>query len=122
MSKETIQTINDVKIYPIDYLVNEELTDSDINNLLNKNCKSMLYSFIIGMFKYAGIQKRNQQIIKLINNDENWTNSFNWSKQQRKTYEDKLAKAYKNIYQYGDTISKSYAEWFSIVYGFSIKN
>ena len=119
---ENFQTVHGVKIYSIDYLANEELTDSDINNLLNKNSKSMLYSFIIGMFKHIGIQKKNHQIIKLICNDNNWTNNFNWNKHQRKVYEDKLTKAYKNIYQYGDNTSRSYAEWFSTIYGFSVKS
>ena len=36
---ENFQTVHGVKIYSIDYLANEELTDSDINNLLNKNIK-----------------------------------------------------------------------------------
>lgn len=122
MNENVYQTVYGVKIYPIDYLANEELTDSDINNLFNKNNKSMLYSFIIGMFRYMGIKKKNYQIIKLISNDENWPNNFNWDEQQRKLFEDKLTKAYKNIYQYSNSLARSYAEWFSTIYGFSIKS
>ena len=115
------QTVYGVKIYPIDYLANEELTDTDLNNLLNKNSKSMLYSFIIGMFKHMGIQKKNHQIIKTICNEDNWMNSFKWNNKQRKEYEDKIVNAYKNVYQYGNDLERSYAEWFSIIYGFQLK-
>lgn len=121
MNENVYQTVYGVKIYPIEYLEKEELTDTDINNLLNKNSKSLLYSFIINMFKHAGIQKKNYQIIKMICNEDNWMNKYKWNNKQRKEFEDKITKAYKNIYQYGNELSRSYAEWFSIVYGFSTK-
>ena len=37
MNKSKFQTVYGVKIYPIDYLCNNELTESDLNNLLDNN-------------------------------------------------------------------------------------
>lgn len=121
MEEMIYQTVNGIKIFPIDYLMHAELSDSDINSLLNKDGKGFLYSFIVGMFRHVGIQKKSNQIINIICNESGWQDNYYWSAKQRKDYEQKITEAYKNIYQYGDELSKSYAEWFSIVYGFTVK-
>jgi hypothetical protein len=59
MSKTIYQTVYGTKIYPIEYIGNHELSESELNNLLDNNCKSLLYSLIIGMFKMIKSSKRN---------------------------------------------------------------
>ena len=62
MSKENFQTVYGVRIYPIDYLINEELTESDLNYLFDT--KSLLYCIIIGMYRFIDNRKHNCDIIK----------------------------------------------------------
>jgi len=109
--------VSGVKIYPINYLINEELTESDLNNLFDT--KSFMYSIVINMFRENNIKISNSNIIKMITNDENWMNKFSWNKDKFYEFETKLANAYKNIYNYNDKISKQYAQWWMTIYGFS---
>lgn len=100
MSKSKFQTVYGVRIYPIEYLMNEELTESDLNWLFDKGSNSLLYSIIIGMFRTIGNTKRNYQIIKMIKTDDKWYEKFSWSKEQFKKYEENIALVIKNLYQY----------------------
>ena len=120
MSKSKFQTVYAVKIYPIDYLCNNELTESDLNNLLDNNKKGLMYSLIIGMFRYIKNDKRNFQIIKIIKADNNWPYKYQWTKNQRDEYENLVIKIIKNIYQYKDSQAISIAQWFMMLYGFSV--
>ena len=63
MSKSKFQTVYGVRIYPIDYLMSAELTESDLNHLFDTN--SLLYSVIIGMYRYIGSKKQNGQMSNL---------------------------------------------------------
>ena len=109
--------ISGVKIYPIDYLINEELTEYDLSNLFDT--KSFIYSIIINMFRENNIKLSNSDIIKMITNDKDWMNKYTWSKDKFDSFESKLSNAYKNIYNYDDKVSKQYAQWWMTIYGFS---
>ena len=118
MSKTNYQTVYGVKIYPVEFIGNHELTESELNNLLDNNGRGLFYSLIIGMFKAIKSSKRNYQIIKMIKEDKRWMYKYRWSKEQLDNYENLIIKAYKNLYQYKDTQAISLAQWFIIHYGF----
>ena len=121
MSKTVYNTVYGTRIYPIEYLCNNELTESDLNNLLDDNKKGLLLSLIIGMFKTIKSTKRNFQIVKLIRSDKNWMYKTKWSKEQRDKYENLVINAYKNIYQYKDLQAISLGQWFMTIYGLSVE-
>jgi hypothetical protein len=114
-----LNIVQGVKIYPIDYLINEELTESDLSNLFDS--KSFTYSLIINMFRENNIKISNSNIIKMISNDSNWMNKFSWNKDKFNEFEHKVKKVYENVYNYADNVSKQYAQWWMTVFGFSVK-
>ena len=118
MSKTNYQTVYGVKIYPVEFIGNHELTESELNNLLDNNGRGLFYSLVIGMFKAIKSSKRNYQIIKMIKEDKRWMYKYRWSQEQLNNYENLIIKAYKNLYQYKDTQAISLAQWFIIHYGF----
>lgn len=121
MSKTNYQTVYGVKIYPIEFIGNHELTESELNNLLDNNGRGLFYSLIIGMFKTIKSSKRNYQIIKMIKEDKRWMYKYRWSKEQLDNYEKLIIEAYKNLYQYKDAQAISLAQWFIIRYGFPVE-
>lgn len=115
-----IQTVSGVKIYPIEYLINEELTESDLSNIFDT--PSLLYSIIIGMFKFAGYNsKRNSQIIKMIKEDNRWMYNNYWTNKQATEFENMLTKLFMNVYCEGETRARSKAQWEIIWHGLNIK-
>ena len=121
MSKTNYQTVYGVKIYPIEFISNHELTESELNNLLDNNGRGLFYSLVIGMFKTIKSSKRNYQIIKMIKEDKRWMYKYRWSKEQLDNYENLIIEAYKNLYQYKDAQAISLAQWFIIHYGFPVE-
>lgn len=121
MSKTNYQTVYGVKIYPVEFIGNHELTESELNNLLDNNGRGLFYSLVIGMFKTIKSSKRNYQIIKMIKEDKRWMYRYRWSKEQLDNYEKLIITAYKNLYQYKDTQAISLAQWFIIRYGFPVE-
>jgi hypothetical protein len=119
MNKPKFPAVNGVYIYPLEYLQNAELTETDLNYLFDT--KSLLYSLIIGMFKSIKSSKRNYQIIKMIREDKRWMYKYRWSKEQLDNYENLIIEAYKNLYQYKDAQAISLAQWFIIHYGFPVE-
>lgn len=115
----TFQTAYGITLYPIDYLMNEDLSESDLTNLFDK--KSLTYSFIIEMFKENNVKKKNEDIIELITSDNNWMNKYKWAKRKFINFENKLISAYQNIYNYKYNTAKQKAEWFMTIYGFKVK-
>ena len=81
MKKDKLQMVNGTKIYSLDYLMNEELSDLDLNNLFDT--KSLIYSFIIEMFKFIHSKKRPNEIIKMVKNENNWMDRYSWSIKER---------------------------------------
>lgn len=120
MSKTIYQTVYGVRVYPIDYLINNDLTETDLSHLFDT--PSLKYSIIIGMFRYLGKKKRNSDIIKLITKNNNWINNNEWTEDQFKSYENKLIQVYKNLYYYKDIKATSMAQNFMVLYGFKVKN
>ena len=121
MSKTNYQTVYGVKIYPVEFIGNHELTESELNNLLDNNGKGLFYSLVIGMFKTIKSSKRNYQIIKMIKEDKRWMYKYRWSKEQLDNYENLIIEAYKNLYQYKDAQAISLTQWFIINYGFPVE-
>ena len=121
MSKAKFQTVYGVRVYPIEYLMNEELTESDLNYLFDKGTNCLIYSIIIGMFRYIGNNKRNYQIIKMIKSDNKWYEKINWTKDQFYDYENKLALVIKNLYQYKLEEAKICAQNIMIKYSLNVK-
>ena len=121
MSKTNYQTVYGIKIYPVEFISNHELTESELNNLLDNDGKGLFYSLIIGMFKTIKSSKRNYQIIKMIKEDKRWMYKYSWSKEQLDNYEKLIIAAYKNLYQYKEAQAISLAQWFIINYGFPVE-
>lgn len=119
MNKTKFSMVQGITIYPIEYLANNELTDNDLSNLLDKN--GLKYSLIIGMFKFIKSPKRNYQIIKSITSNKNWYKKTTWSPKQQYEYEQLVIKVYKNIYQYKELAAISLAQWFMSIYGLDIE-
>ena len=120
MNKTKFSTVQGITIYPIEYLANNELTDNDLINLLDK-C-GLKYSLIIGMFKFIKSPKRNYQIIKSITSNKNWYKKTTWSSKQQYEYEQLVIKVYKNIYQYKELAAISLAQWFMSIYGLTTED
>lgn len=121
MSKTNYQTVYGTRIYPVEYIGNHELSESELNSLLDNNGRGLLYSLIIGMFKFIKSPKRNNQIIKMVQDDKKWMYKNHWSKEQCNKYENLIVKAYKNLYQYKGEQAISLAQWFIIRYGLSVE-
>ena len=121
MSKTNYQTVYGIKIYPIEFISNHELTESELNNLLDNNGRGLFYSLVIGMFKAIKSSKRNYQIIKMVKEDKRWMYKFHWSREQLNNYENLIIEAYKNLYQYKESQAISLAQWFIIRYGFPVE-
>ena len=117
--EQKFQTVYGVRLYPLEYLMNEELNDEDLSWLFDQ--KSLLYSIIIGMFRFIGIKKSNSEIIKLVRKDPKWMYRYFWNTNEQQEFENKLIKIVKNIYYLSDFQAKQKAQWYIIIYGLSIK-
>lgn len=116
-----LSTVYGVKIYPIDYLLNEEYSESDLDALLGQNSKSLKYSIIIGMLREIGIKKRNCDIIKQITTDSKWMYKYQWTADECRDFENKLQKIIKRLYSYQDTQALEVAQWYISIYGLQVK-
>ena len=113
-------TNNKIKIYSIDYLKNEELTEDDIYYVFDTS--SLIYSIIVGMFRYAGINdKSNSDIINMVTKDSSWCDKFYWTKKKHDSFTKLISEIFKNVYQIKDSLSLSKAQMFVLKYGFMWK-
>lgn len=119
MAKSKFQTVYGVRLYPLSYIMNEELTESDLNYLFDT--KSFKYSMIIGMFRFVGNTKRNCDIIKLVTKNNKWVYENYWKISQRNEFEKILTKCIQNMYYYSEEKSKVIAQWYLFQFGMSIK-
>lgn len=119
MGKAKKQKIIDCKIYSIDYLIERELSEADLYNLFDKN--SLLYSFVIGMFRHIGSKMTDEEIIHMAKTQERWVYENYWSQEQKDLYRKKITKAFMNIYQYKEHIADHNAQWFLFSYGLTVK-
>jgi hypothetical protein len=106
----------DSKIFSIYYLYSQELSDDDLHQLLDTN--SLIYSLIIGMFRYNNSKLSDNQIIKLIKTQKSWPDNIYWKRNQYNEYTELVAKIYKNIYQCSYLTALSKAQFFLMKYGF----
>ena len=108
------------KIYNIEYLSNEDLTEEDLHYLFDT--PSLLYSLVINMFRHAEEHNMSDKdIIDMCKKDEKWVYKNYWTKKQRASYLNKIIPVFRNIYQYSEVQSKQKAEWFLFQFGLSIK-
>ena len=107
------------KIYSIDYLKREELTDEDLRNLLDKS--SLILSLILYEFRMIGDKREDWAILKEVKTEEGWSDNYFFSKKQRRKFIDDVSKVYKNLYVYDNTVCKSNAEHFAMMFGFRVR-
>lgn len=107
------------KIYSIDYLINNELTDEDLHNLLDKS--SLILSFVLYEFRMIGDKRENWVILKEVKTEEGWSDNYFFNKQQRERFIDDISKVYKNLYVYDNIACKRNAEHFALMFGFRVK-
>lgn len=109
-----------VKIYDINYLVNEELTEDDLYNIFET--PSLTYSLVIGMFKESGSTMSEKEILKLCKTDTDWMYKHFWTQKQKNNYYKKVTSIVHNVYQYDEIQSTSWTDWWMFMYGLSVKN
>lgn len=119
MSKQKFPTVYKVRVYDIDYLMNEELTESDLTSLFDT--PSLNYSLIISMFNHIGLKMKNFEIIKRVKKDHRWMYETTWTHSQQREFENKVISVMKNVYNYGDFISLQRGQWWMTMYGFKVK-
>lgn len=115
------KTVNDIKLYPIEYLLDKEIIENDIDILLDNDGKNLKYSIIVSMFKFAGYDIAPEKIINMIRENNSWITKYSWTKSKFNKYENILKNVFSNIYQYKDDKLDSYTEWFMIFYGLKVK-
>ena len=117
---ENYSVVDNVRIYTLDYLMNGDLQEGDLEALLND--RGLKYSLIVNMFKFSEHKLSTQEIINKIKMDNSWLKKYHWTKRQLQSYEEILEKIYYNIYRYSGNELKSNVQWFIIQYGLSVKS
>lgn len=110
--------VNGIKIYENDYLANNELSETDLDNLFLHN--SLTYSLVFNMLRFAGCKQSASSIIKEITADNSWLYKYKWTYRQQEEYEDMLSKIFYNVYRYRGDELKSYVQWFIITFGLQV--
>ena len=113
-------TINGVKVFPVKYLLETELTESDIEVLLNNESLSLKYSIILGMFEFMHIYINKNKFVQILKT-RGWMNQYEWTYRDCQIYEDKITKIIKKLYYYSEIKARSIAQWYIIMYGFKVK-
>lgn len=109
------------KIFDLNYLMNEELTEDDLYHLFET--ESLNYSFIIEMFRFLNELTNPKKLAHDFHKNNGWINKKKFcSMKERTKFTDKLEKAIKNIYQYSDYLSKRWVDDWMFHYGFSVTN
>lgn len=116
---EEIKVKSYYKLYDLDYLCDEEITENDLYWIFDTD--SLLYSLIIGMFRYVGYDMSNKDILTLCRDNDRWMYEYFWTQSQRNEFRKKLIKLIKNIYSYKDGSAESKADWWLFEWGLTIK-
>ena len=104
------------KIFELDYLKNEELSEDDLYYLFET--PSLNYSLLVGEFLFTNQElKDEKKIIKLAKTDKDWMYKYFWSAEQRKEFESICNKIFKNIYCSKDAEAESKTAWWILMYG-----
>ena len=109
--------MKDPKIYSIEDLINKDFDDEEIDIV----SKSLIYSLIVGMFRYINNNMSVKEIIKLTKS-EDWYNKYSWTKYQCNEYENNLNKIFYNLYRFGPIKCNNSAKEFIMKYGLQIKS
>lgn len=107
-----------VKIYEIDYLINNELSEEDLFHIFET--PSLTYSLVIGMFKHSGSKLTEKEILKICKTDENWMYKNFWTQKQKDSYYSKVSDVVHNVYQYGEDQCNSWVDWWMFMYGLTV--
>ena len=108
--------MKDPKIYSIEDLMIKDFDDEEIDVV----SKSLIYSLVVGMFRYIKNDMSDKDIIKFIKS-EDWYDKYSWTKYQCNEYEKKLNKVFYNLYRFGPIKCNNSAKEFIMKYGFQIK-
>jgi len=108
--------MKDPKIYSIEDLMIKDFDDEEIDIV----SKSLIYSLVVGMFRYIKNDMSDKDIIKFIKS-EDWYDKYSWTKYQCNEYEKKLNKVFYNLYRFGPIKCNNTAKEFIMKYGFQIK-
>ena len=108
--------MKDPKIYSIEDLMIKDFDDEEIDIV----SKSLIYSLVVGMFRYIKNDMSDKDIIKFIKS-EDWYDKYSWTKHQCNEYEKKLNKVFYNLYRFGPIKCNNSAKEFMMKYGFQIK-
>lgn len=109
------------KIFELDYLINDDLTEDDLYYLFET--PSLNYSLLVNMFLFTNQEITDEKkIIKLAKTDRDWMYKYFWNKNQRKDFEELMVKAYRNIYQCGEYEAESRVSWWILMYGLTDEN
>ena len=108
--------MKDPKIYNLQDLMTKDFDDEEIDVV----SKSLIYSLIIGMFRYIKNDISDTEIIKLSKTD-NWFEKYQWTSRQRIEYKKKLDKIFYNLYRFGPIKCSNSSNEFLMKYGLNIK-
>ena len=106
------------KIFDIDYLLNEELSEDDLYWLFET--PSLSYSLVLEMFRTTKQPLSDEKkIISLIKKDKDWMYKYFWTDKQRENFTSIVKNVYKNINYYNDKEAQQNADWWIVQYGLS---
>jgi len=108
--------MKDPKTYNLQDLMTKDFDDEEIDIV----SKSLIYSLIIGMFRYIKNDISDKEIIKLSKTD-NWFEKYQWTPRQRIEYKKKLDKIFYNLYRFGPIKCSNSSNEFLMKYGLNIK-
>lgn len=114
--KNKYKNYKSTPVYDLEYLQNSELTDADLNNLVNG--KSLNWSLVVGEFKFNGDKRNHKQILISCENDDLWFDNNTWSLESQNNFRNILAKVYKNIYYYSEKRCLDMADMWLLNFGF----
>ena len=108
--------MKDPKIYSIQDLMTKDFDDEEIDIV----SKSLIYSLIIGIFRYIKIDISDKEIIKLSKTD-NWFEKYKWTQYQRNEFKKKLDKIFYNLYRFSPIKCSNSSNMFLMIYGLELK-
>lgn len=111
--------MQDYKIYEMNYLMNEDLTDKDLHYLFDT--PSLFYSFVIEQFKRAKSGLNKEEILKLVKEDDKWTSKYKLTKRAMKSFYNEIKEAFKNVYNISEYAASWQADVWMLRFGFLCK-
>ena len=100
--------------------MNSELTEDDLHRLFDTS--SLTTSLILEMFKRISDTRQSWEIMKMVKTEDEWFNKYEWTQKQKDAFMKDIIKVFKNVYQYGNAVATTKAQWWLIYYGLLIKD